>query len=68
MKTLSNEIKVGILVFAALVLLTILIFGVGEVRLFQRGNRYHIVFDGTAGLNVGAQVRMGGVKVGLRGV
>lgn len=64
MKKLSNEVKVGILVFAALVLLTILIFGVGEVRIFQRGYRYHVVFDGTAGLNVGAQVRMGGVKVG----
>ncbi len=64
MKTLSNEVKVGILVFAALVLLTILIFGVGEIRILERGHRYHVKFDSTAGLNVGAHVRIGGVKVG----
>ncbi len=64
MKKLSNEIKVGILVFAALILLTILIFGVGEIHIFERGHRYFVIFDSTAGLNVGAQVRVGGVKVG----
>jgi phospholipid/cholesterol/gamma-HCH transport system substrate-binding protein len=64
MEKISNEVKVGILVFAALVLLSILVFGVGEVRLFERGHRYKIIFDSSAGLNEGAQVRMGGVKVG----
>jgi phospholipid/cholesterol/gamma-HCH transport system substrate-binding protein len=64
MEKISNEVKVGILVFAALVLLSILVFGVGEVRLFERGHRYNVIFDSSAGLNEGAQVRMGGVKVG----
>lgn len=64
MEKISNEVKVGILVFTALVLLSILVFGVGEVRLFERGHRYKVIFDSSAGLNEGAQVRMGGVKVG----
>jgi phospholipid/cholesterol/gamma-HCH transport system substrate-binding protein len=61
---LSNEVKVGILVFAAMVLLSILVFGVGEVRIFERGHHYSVIFDSSAGLNEGAAVRMGGVKVG----
>jgi phospholipid/cholesterol/gamma-HCH transport system substrate-binding protein len=64
MEKLSNEVKVGILVFAAMVLLSILVFGVGEVRIFERGHRYQVIFDSSAGLNEGAGVRMGGVKVG----
>lgn len=64
MQRLSNEVKVGILVFAAMVLLSILVFGVGEVRLFERGHHYQVIFDSSAGLNEGAGVRMGGVKVG----
>ena len=64
MEKMSNEIKVGVLVFAALVLLSILVFGVGEIRLFERGHQYNVIFDSSAGLNTGAQVRMGGVKVG----
>lgn len=64
MEKMSNEIKVGILVFAALVLLSILVFGVGEIRVFERGHQYNVIFDSSAGLNTGAQVRMGGVKVG----
>ncbi|MGD8717576.1 MAG: MlaD family protein [Candidatus Zixiibacteriota bacterium] len=64
MEKISNEIKVGILVFAALILLSILVFGVGEIRIFERGHRYNVIFDSSAGLNPGAHVRMGGVKVG----
>jgi phospholipid/cholesterol/gamma-HCH transport system substrate-binding protein len=64
MEKISNEVKVGILVFASLVLLSILVFGVGEIRIFERGNRYQLIFDSSAGLNEGAHVRMGGVKVG----
>jgi phospholipid/cholesterol/gamma-HCH transport system substrate-binding protein len=64
MEKISNEVKVGILVFAALVLLSILVFGVGEVRIFERGHHYRLIFESSAGLNEGAAVRMGGVKVG----
>ena len=64
MEKLSNEVKVGMLVFVSLVLLSILVFGVGEVRLFDRGHHYRVIFDSSAGLNEGAGVRMGGVKVG----
>jgi phospholipid/cholesterol/gamma-HCH transport system substrate-binding protein len=64
MNRISNEIKVGILVFAALILLSILVFGVGEIRIFERGDRYHVIFDTAAGLQEGAPVRIGGVKVG----
>jgi phospholipid/cholesterol/gamma-HCH transport system substrate-binding protein len=61
---MSNEVKVGILVFAALVLLTVLVFGVGEIRIFERGMEYRVVFNSVAGLNEGSSVRLGGVKVG----
>lgn len=61
---MSNEVKVGILVFAALVLLMVLVFGVGEIRIFERGMEYRVVFNSVAGLNEGSSVRLGGVKVG----
>jgi phospholipid/cholesterol/gamma-HCH transport system substrate-binding protein len=61
---MSNEIKVGVLVFASLILLTILVFVVGEIHIFDRGDRYDVVFDSSAGLMEGAPVRIGGVKVG----
>jgi phospholipid/cholesterol/gamma-HCH transport system substrate-binding protein len=61
---MTNEVKVGIMVFAALVLLTILVFGVGEIRIFERGMEYRVLFNSVAGLNEGSSVRMGGVKVG----
>ena len=64
MHKLSNEVKVGLLVFASMILLTILVFGVGEIHIFERGNRYNVVFDSSAGLQEGAPVRIGGVKVG----
>jgi phospholipid/cholesterol/gamma-HCH transport system substrate-binding protein len=61
---MTNEVKVGILVFAALVLLAVLVFGVGEIRIFERGVEYRILFNSVAGLNEGSSVRLGGVKVG----
>jgi len=61
---MSNEIKVGILVFGALILMTILIFGVGEIRLFEKGHRYHVVFNSASGLDKGTAVKKAGVRVG----
>lgn len=64
MAKLSNELKVGLLVFAAMILFAVLIFGVGEIDLFRRGYEYHVIFDTASALMKGAQVRVGGVNVG----
>ena len=61
---MNNEIKVGILVFVALILVTILVFGVGEIRLFEKGYRYHVVFNSASGLDKGTAVKKAGVRVG----
>ncbi|MCP4231161.1 MAG: MCE family protein [bacterium] len=61
---MSNEVKVGILVFVALILVTILVFGVGEIRLFEKGYRYHVVFNSASGLDKGTEVKKAGVRVG----
>ncbi len=61
---MSNEIKVGILVFVALILITILVFGVGEIRVFEKGYRYHVVFNSASGLDKGTVVKKAGVRVG----
>lgn len=61
---MSNEVKVGILVFVALILVTVLVFGVGEIRLFERGHRYHVVFNTASGLDKGTAVKKAGVRVG----
>jgi phospholipid/cholesterol/gamma-HCH transport system substrate-binding protein len=61
---MSNEIKVGIFVFVALILITILVFGVGEIRIFEKGYRYHVVFNSASGLDKGTVVKKAGVRVG----
>lgn len=61
---MSNEIKVGVLVFIALILITILVFGVGEIRVFEKGYRYHVVFNSASGLDKGTVVKKAGVRVG----
>jgi phospholipid/cholesterol/gamma-HCH transport system substrate-binding protein len=60
-----RELKVGLLVLAALVALAVGIFLVGqESRLFGRKNEYYLQFRSVEGLATGNPVQLDGVNVG----
>ncbi len=62
---LTTEAKVGLLVFAGILLLTFMSFRVGEFRVGARaGQSFHILFDSAAGLTKDASVQIAGVEVG----
>lgn len=62
---MPREVKVGLLVLAALVVLAISIFLVGtKEHLFVPKNRYSIQFSTASGLNEGNPVQLNGVDVG----
>ncbi|MDX1763514.1 MAG: MlaD family protein [bacterium] len=62
---LSAEAKVGLLVFAGIMLLTYMSFQVGEFHMGRReGTTFDIVFDSAAGLSKDASVQIAGVEVG----
>ena len=62
---MSREIKVGMLVLAALVVLMGGTFLIGEKsNLFTRKNRYFVRFDTVSGLATGSPVQLNGVNVG----
>ncbi len=62
---MSREIKVGMLVLTALVVLAGGIFLIGEKgNLFTRKNRYFVRLDTVSGLATGSPVQLNGVNVG----
>ncbi|MBN1793484.1 MAG: MCE family protein [Candidatus Omnitrophica bacterium] len=58
------ELKVGIFVFIGLVILSALIFSIGEFYVFRRGINYNIIFSFANGIELGAPVRVAGVESG----
>ena len=62
---MSREIKVGLLVLAALVVLMVGTFLIGEKsNLFTRKNSYFVRFETVSGLSTGSPVQLNGVNVG----
>lgn len=64
---MSSEIKVGVIVVAALALLTYFMVNTGDWDLFGDGKKtYQVVcrFNNVVGLNTGAGVSLSGVKIG----
>jgi len=61
---LKEEIKAGIIIIASLAILTSFIILIGGSQLFEKYDKYYIKVMNTAGLETGAQVRLGGVRVG----
>jgi phospholipid/cholesterol/gamma-HCH transport system substrate-binding protein len=59
-----DEVKAGIVIIIALVTLTALILGVSGVSVWERYDRYIVRLRSVAGLDQGAPVRLGGLKVG----
>ena len=65
MFTRSNfELKVGIFIFIGIVILSVIIFSVGNFYSVKRGYTLDILFNFANGINVGAPVRYAGVEVG----
>ena len=60
----SFELKVGIFIFMGIVILSVIIFSIGNFYNVKRGYTLDIIFDFANGISVGAPVRYAGVEVG----
>ena len=61
----SREIRVGLVILAALVVVAAGIFLIGDKNnLFSRKSRYHVEFNSVSGLKPGSPVQLDGVDVG----
>lgn len=64
MTSLKEEIKAGIIILISLILLSGFIILVGGTQLFEKLDKYYVKVMDAAGLEVGAQVKLGGVRIG----
>jgi phospholipid/cholesterol/gamma-HCH transport system substrate-binding protein len=61
----TSDVKVGLFVFAGLVMTGLVIFLIGdERRLFSTAVVFHCKFSDVQGLKQGAPIRMGGIDIG----
>lgn len=61
---MNFELKVGIFIFIGLVILSVIIFSIGNFYTVKRGYTLDVVFSFANGINIGAPVRYSGVEVG----
>jgi phospholipid/cholesterol/gamma-HCH transport system substrate-binding protein len=61
---LKEEIKAGIIIIVSIVILGGFIILIGGGRFYEKTDNYYVKFTNAAGLEVGAQVKLGGVRVG----
>ena len=61
---MKEEIKAGIIIIASLMILSGFIVLIGGSQLFEKYDVYYIQVMNASGLETGAQVRLGGVRVG----
>lgn len=61
---MKEEIKAGIIIVTSLVILSVFIILIGGSQLFEKSDKYYIKVMNAAGLEVGSQVKLGGVRVG----
>jgi phospholipid/cholesterol/gamma-HCH transport system substrate-binding protein len=62
--SIKEEIKAGLIIIISLILLSGFIIVVGGSQFFERLDKYYINVMDAAGLEVGAQVKLGGVRIG----
>ncbi|MBI4227899.1 MAG: MCE family protein [Candidatus Omnitrophica bacterium] len=60
----TREVKVGLLVFLAVIFLAVIVFSVSDFYSFSPGYRLRVLFNSAGGIDVGAPVRLAGVTVG----
>jgi len=58
------ELKVGIFIFVGIVILSVIVFSIGNFYSVKRGYALNILFSFANGISVGAPVRYAGVEVG----
>ena len=63
-KEFSPELKVGILISLAITILFVFTFMIGKFHFFKKGYYVKVTFNFVEGLDVGAPVRLAGVKAG----
>ncbi len=61
---MKEEVKAGTIIVVSLVILSAFIILIGGGRLFDEYDKYHVHVMNAGGLEVGAQVRLGGVRIG----
>ena len=64
MASLKEEIKAGIIILTSLILLSGFIILIGGSPFFEKLDKYYVKVKDVAGLEVGAQVKLGGVRIG----
>lgn len=61
---MRDEIKAGLIIVISMVLLTLVVILIGGGQFFEKFDRYTVRVKNAAGLEPGAQVKLGGVRVG----
>ncbi|MDO8603239.1 MAG: MlaD family protein [Candidatus Omnitrophota bacterium] len=61
---MNFELKVGIFIFIGIVILSVIVFSIGNFYSVKRGYNMNVVFSFANGIGVGAPVRYSGVQVG----
>ena len=61
---MKEEIKAGIIIVASFLILTALVILIGGSNFFEKFDVYYVKVMNTSGLETGAQVKLGGVRVG----
>ena len=64
MAYLKEEIKAGVIIFSALIILSAFTILIGGSGLFEKFDVYYVKMMNAAGLESGSQVKLGGVRVG----
>ncbi len=61
----NKELRVGMFVIVAIVLVTMVVFSIGDINLFlEKGYHLKVIFGFIGGLEVGAPVRLAGIITG----
>lgn len=61
---MKEEIKAGIIIVASLVILSIFVILIGGSQFMDKYDKYYVRVQNAAGIESGAQVKLGGVRVG----
>lgn len=61
---MKEEVKAGIIIVLSIFVMSVFIIFIGGGRLFDDFDKYYVHVNNAGGLEIGAQVRLGGVRVG----